>query len=717
MEIDVKSLHKGMLKSGYICTPKFATQVAAGLSSKPTRGVMLHGPAGVGKSYLPEVIAKILKVEMFWHQVSPGTYETDLLLKMYPSEKTKAGMTLEESTIYQAAIASQKKVVLLVLDEWDKSRPSADGYFLDFFQSGRLPLPPRDGKKVKANLDNLLVMLTSNDERPFSEPFLRRFSKIDMELLHPTLVRDALLKTHPDNKYLPNALALYARSLISEMHKPVTIQELRQLLDAIEFTGKFADWDTLVRQFITKTEENHILLKDAEGQPLDREFNRTRTRVNPSSYGGFAVDSIKDSVTKTKIELPPLVSGTEWLGESDVYSFSEVDSSCGLIEKNDATYSIFSYIGTPTENSSNLEWIKSCRYDEENVVLALKTPIELDRLLVRHDGRGAEGGALSLIEPMVEYPGDVRGEIMLVSPMVQRGEFLRMAKHNNHIIKSMTINEVVTRAVYNVRFDSTQDRIDMSINFRWTKSHGLQIICPIGLIYKLRSGFSTGESSSILRNGLRNSTDICNAYHFFSERQSVPVMNLRALRYYEDVAEYGVMRLSIAAPNESDRWNYVAKAISDAKGGDSYSTNQLRPHKHEFFRTDWVTDGNITVGAYTDMRGYSFMEFRFHGGLSSTMIEHLYNAGVRGLVNYVPVYSSSKVVNTALSKKGWTRSTHWSSTLSFQKRNGNLTASFYYTGLNTMGFFWCRIRNDGAGSKRSCNELLRLKNLHEDHYS
>ena len=56
-KIDVKLLHKGMQSHGYICSPLFVTQVAAGLNSKPTRGIMLHGPAGVGKSFLPEVVA------------------------------------------------------------------------------------------------------------------------------------------------------------------------------------------------------------------------------------------------------------------------------------------------------------------------------------------------------------------------------------------------------------------------------------------------------------------------------------------------------------------------------------------------------------------------------------------------------------------------------------------------------------------------------------
>ena len=399
-KIDVKSLYDGMQSKGYICSPLFVTQVAAGLNSTPTRGVMLHGPAGVGKSFLPEVLAEILDVKMFWHQVSPGTYETDLLLKLYPSEDTASGMTIEESTIYQAAIASQKERVLLVLDEWDKSRPSADGFFLDFFQSGRLPLPPQKGKKIRANLDNLMIMLTSNDERPFSEPFLRRFSKIDIEQLHPKLVKDALMSTHSDHKHLPNVLVLYCRALASKMDKPVTIQELRQLLDAIDYLGKYADWNTLVRQFITKTEENHLMLKDAENVDLDdfeSYIDVKKTLLKSNAYGDVPTElETPSDVEEPSVSLPSLIEMVQWDERNENgFKLKEVESSGGIVENCDEMYSTLAYLGEATDNPYNLTWIKSCTKS-----LAIANPIDIESLLIRHDGRDTRYGALGHILPM-----------------------------------------------------------------------------------------------------------------------------------------------------------------------------------------------------------------------------------------------------------------------------------------------------------------------------
>jgi len=70
--------------------------------------------------------------------------------------------------------------------------------------------------------------------------------------------------THAGHPQLEAAVNLYTRCLQAELPKPATIQELRQLLDAITVLGDNADWNDLVLQFVTKTVENHRLLKSVE---------------------------------------------------------------------------------------------------------------------------------------------------------------------------------------------------------------------------------------------------------------------------------------------------------------------------------------------------------------------------------------------------------------------------------------------------------------------
>ena len=256
--ISVKGLHDALNDKGYICNPKFASRVATSIHAKPVGGAFLYGPAGTGKSMLPQVLAEILERKLFFHQCSAGTREDDLLMRIWPNEDTKSGVKIEYGKIYEASKASQGEEVIVVLDEWDKTKPSADGFFLDFLQYGRLSVP--GGDAVVAKLENMTIFFTANDDRDFSEALLRRFPKVDLTPLPPLLVNQALRETHEKNVFRPNAVSLYQKCLMAEMPKPATIQELRQLLDAIEYLGAGADWDTLVFQYITKTDENLSLI-------------------------------------------------------------------------------------------------------------------------------------------------------------------------------------------------------------------------------------------------------------------------------------------------------------------------------------------------------------------------------------------------------------------------------------------------------------------------
>jgi len=709
-KIDVKLLHKGMQSHGYICSPLFVTQVAAGLNSRPTRGIMLHGPAGVGKSFLPEVVAEVLNVKMFWHQVSAGTYETDLLLKLYPSEDTPSGMTIEQSTIYQAAIASQKERVLLVLDEWDKSRPSADGFFLDFFQSGRLPLPPQNGKKIKANLDNLMIMLTSNDERPFSEPFLRRFSKIDIEQLHPKLVKDALMSTHKDHDYLPNVLVLYCRALASRMEKPVTIQEMRQLLDAIDYLGKYADWDTLVRQFVTKTEENHILLKDAEDINLDNlDFlSDSSIKIDSTTYGDLP-DSIDNIVNEPSIILPSLIKAVEWEKSNTEFNLDDVSSDGGLLENNEAIYSTLAHLGDPTDNSADLGWIKSCVN-----TLAIQYPIDIERLLIRHDGRDSGKGALANIYPMTADPVsratkknrtknrlDLVGEVMLSLRSCERGQFLRMAKYNRHLIKVMTTTEVVTRRIW----DETVNGIvrTVELNFRWTDKQGLQIIVPIAYVDRLVHELGTGSSKSavLFRNSFESDSDICPSFNTFTQKNKMPQINIKALRLYHSVAEFGVTRFPVSQ-SSSDQWRDVLSTITQDKSSRMYTTSNVVYHEHLYYDTDWISCNSITAGNYTTTEGYHYIELRIHGNMPDKI-----RIGVTDAIQHlIPVYAFVNNVNgrtilTELSKmKSWVPYPYIRSSLCNPQ-------GIKYTAFGNVGCFWAEVL---VGTKSSaCTSLKAFK--------
>ena len=274
--------NQDLRNAGYLCEPDLAAAIRAALNTRPVAGAFLFGPIGTGKTFLPEVLARVLNAVFYFYQCFPGTREDDLMVKLLPSENTVSGIATFNGVLVEAIEASRHngRRVILLLDEWDKTRPSADSFLLDFLQSGRIRFA---GRTYEADLSRLIVFLTSNAERDISEPLLRRLPKIDYRPLTPYLVQQALLLTHEDHPYLHNAVVLYERCLIADLPKPATIQELRQFLDAITTLGGQADWDALVFEFVTKTEENHELLRRAETERSHWQ-QLYRPRLDPEAY-------------------------------------------------------------------------------------------------------------------------------------------------------------------------------------------------------------------------------------------------------------------------------------------------------------------------------------------------------------------------------------------------------------------------------------------------
>ncbi|MBI4081350.1 MAG: AAA family ATPase [Candidatus Lambdaproteobacteria bacterium] len=251
---------------GYRLTEELARQVDAALATRPTAGSFLAGTAGAGKTFLAEAVSRVEGCETFFFQAFPGCRKEEFYQTILPDAAQPSGFRTVEGVLPRAAHASQHGRTALILDEWDKTHPSTDAFLLDFLQTGRISIP---GSQVRARQENLIVFVTLNDERELSEPLLRRLPMIELKPPPPALVEQALADTHADHAYIPAAVALYRRSRLVNLTKPVTIQELRQLLDAISRLGTAADWNRLVFQFVTKSWDDHELLKSSESIPLE----------------------------------------------------------------------------------------------------------------------------------------------------------------------------------------------------------------------------------------------------------------------------------------------------------------------------------------------------------------------------------------------------------------------------------------------------------------
>ena len=225
--------------------------------SSDRKAVLLRGPAGVGKTQLTYLVSRWLGSEYVYYQCTYGTDEDMLLYKYIPTEQTKSGVKIALGPVPRALMMSQKRKVVLVLDEFDKTRPSADALLLDVLQNHRLSLYLGDNDNetiITGNPDNLIVFLTSNDMREFSEPLLRRLVVITLNPLPSSVVFELLKKRFKENIALLLA-QVYEDTLKAGLRKPATIQELVQLGEVLE-SGVNTPLQELLRMFIIKYDDD-----------------------------------------------------------------------------------------------------------------------------------------------------------------------------------------------------------------------------------------------------------------------------------------------------------------------------------------------------------------------------------------------------------------------------------------------------------------------------
>ncbi|MHA1632486.1 MAG: AAA family ATPase [Candidatus Freyarchaeota archaeon] len=253
----VSELKEFLEREGLFYPSHVVSVLYAGLSLKTGfRAFLLRGPAGTGKTSLTEAIARIFNANYIFYQCTLGTSEDELLYKFIPSEETKSGIKMLLGPLPEAVKASREGPVVLVLDEFDKTRPSTDALLLDFLQTGRVSVRIDENETIiQGKRKNLIVFLTSNDERDFSEPLLRRVIQIKMPFMEPKVVYRILFEKTNDEKIATLLTQVYVDTINAGCRKPATVQELLQLAEAISVLPN-AEFNTLIRSFIIKDDED-----------------------------------------------------------------------------------------------------------------------------------------------------------------------------------------------------------------------------------------------------------------------------------------------------------------------------------------------------------------------------------------------------------------------------------------------------------------------------
>jgi len=258
-----KSLYDFLRSKGYLIDRATAELLQTALEMPGVKAFLLEGPPGVGKTSLTELVAQWLGADGYIYVLStPNTDEDTLLYKFVPDENTKSGIRVAEGPVTQAVKRAAKgEKVVLVIDEFDKTRPSADALLLDLLQNGRITLY-LGGKEdvVKADPNNLYIFLTSNNMRELSEPLARRLARVEFGPLPTSDVLELMRAKFEE----PVALLLaqvYDDTVQAGLRKPATIQELIQLGNALRKAPN-APLDRLLRMYVVKYDDDWEKLKE-----------------------------------------------------------------------------------------------------------------------------------------------------------------------------------------------------------------------------------------------------------------------------------------------------------------------------------------------------------------------------------------------------------------------------------------------------------------------
>lgn len=182
--------------NGYHLRPAEAIALRAIAQRKGLSTLILEGAPGTGKTYFAECLAKEQGAEYLYYLCHHWTGDEEMFAGVHVG-RVAAGVekpedAYEYGVLAKAAIASLKGKVVICLDELDKAPQRAESLLLDFLQHGRVYLP--DGSKLQGNLENMVVIITTNAVRPLMEATLRRGFRIKMEFLPPNIEADIIRK-------------------------------------------------------------------------------------------------------------------------------------------------------------------------------------------------------------------------------------------------------------------------------------------------------------------------------------------------------------------------------------------------------------------------------------------------------------------------------------------------------------------------------------------
>lgn len=236
---NVPKILKAIDDAGY-CRRPAETHALVGLLTQRegARAMVIQGEPGAGKTAYAEFIAEGLKAQ--FNDVTLVRYQFHSWSspdEIYHTVNVKAAVTADGANVtlpgflMQIAKASQKGVVVALGDEFDKAPERVEHLFLDVLQSGYLP--DGEGGVIQINMNNVIWVFTSNDERDLGDAFMRRVRRVYMSRLNATIVDSLVEKWTQYPLHLCRLGRLIAHEIAQQEDTYASPQEVRRLLDEL----------------------------------------------------------------------------------------------------------------------------------------------------------------------------------------------------------------------------------------------------------------------------------------------------------------------------------------------------------------------------------------------------------------------------------------------------------------------------------------------------
>jgi MoxR-like ATPase len=201
LKAEIRSMQEAMERQGYIAEPEIATAVY--LAREMGKPLLIEGDAGVGKTEIAKVLARVLGTELIRLQcyegldVATALYEWD-----YPRQMLRvrmAGDAADRSSLEEVifsrdyllerpllrAITRASGPPVLLIDEIDRADDGFEAFLLELLSDFQVTIPELGTIKAE-HVPH--VILTSNRSREIGDALRRRCLYLYIE--HPTFEKE-----------------------------------------------------------------------------------------------------------------------------------------------------------------------------------------------------------------------------------------------------------------------------------------------------------------------------------------------------------------------------------------------------------------------------------------------------------------------------------------------------------------------------------------------